>query len=55
MFVRTALLYEEETSRWIDRFTKVFEPVLMAAIGLVIGVIVVLLYLPIFELAGSFR
>jgi general secretion pathway protein F len=55
MLVRTALLYEEETSRWIDRFTKVFEPVLMAAIGLVIGVIVVLLYLPIFELAGSFR
>jgi general secretion pathway protein F len=31
-----------------------FEPLLMTAIGLVVGVIVVLLYMPIFDLAGSF-
>jgi type II secretory pathway component PulF len=28
--------------------------ILMTAIGLVVGVIVVLLYMPIFDLAGSF-
>jgi general secretion pathway protein F len=33
----------------------VFEPLLMAFIGIVIGLIVVLLYLPIFELAGSIQ
>lgn len=52
---RIATLYDEELSRWIDWFTKLFEPVLMIGIGLVIGVIVVLMYLPIFELANSLQ
>lgn len=55
MLGRTALFYDEETARWIERFSRTFEPVLMAAIGLVIGLIVVLLYMPIFELAGSLQ
>jgi general secretion pathway protein F len=42
-------------TRWVDRFTRLFEPALMTAIGLVIGTIVVLMYMPIFELAGSLR
>jgi general secretion pathway protein F len=53
MLSRTAAFYDEETTRWIERFSKAFEPVLMASIGIVIGLIVVLLYMPIFELAGS--
>ncbi len=53
MLSRTAAFYDNETSRWIERFTKAFEPVLMAAIGIVIGLIVILLYMPIFDLAGS--
>jgi len=55
MLGRTAAFYDEETARWIERFTKAFEPVLMAAIGMVIGLIVVLLYMPIFDLAGSLQ
>jgi len=55
MLTRSAIFYEGETTRWVERFTKTFEPALMAAIGLVIGLIVVLLYMPIFELAGSFQ
>jgi general secretion pathway protein F len=35
--------------------TKLIEPVLMTVIGLVIGLIVVLMYFPIFQLAGSIR
>ena len=53
MLERIASLFEEQISRWVERFTRLFEPVLMAAIGVVIGVIVVFLYMPIFELAGS--
>lgn len=53
MLTQSALFYDGEISRWIDRFTRSFEPLLMAAIGLVVGVIVVLLYMPIFDLAGS--
>ncbi len=55
MLSRTAEFYEGDIARWIDRFTKAFEPILMAAIGLVIGLIVILLYMPIFDLAGSLQ
>lgn len=55
MLSRTAVFYDNETSRWIERFTKMFEPILMAIIGLVIGLIVILLYMPIFDLAGSLQ
>jgi general secretion pathway protein F len=53
MMERIAAFHEEELSRWVERFTKVFEPLLMALIGVIIGGIVVLMYFPIFELAGS--
>lgn len=53
MLGRAAAFHDNETARWIERFSKAFEPLLMAAIGLVVGVIVVLLYLPIFDLASS--
>jgi general secretion pathway protein F len=55
MLTRTASFYDEEVARWVERFSKAFEPVLMAAIGIVIGLIVILLYMPIFELAGSLQ
>ena len=55
MMERIAVFHDEELARWIDWFTKLFEPLLMAVIGIVIGVIVVLMYLPIFELAGSLQ
>jgi general secretion pathway protein F len=55
MMERIAAFHEEETARWVERFTKLFEPLLMAVIGLVIGLIVVLMYFPIFELAGSIQ
>jgi general secretion pathway protein F len=55
MMERIAAFYEEETARWVERFTKLFEPLLMVFMGLVIGLIVVLMYLPIFELAGGIQ
>jgi general secretion pathway protein F len=55
MMERIATFYEEETARWVERFIKVFEPLLMAFVGLAIGIVVVLMYFPIFELAGSIQ
>lgn len=55
MMERIAAFYDEEMARWVEWFTRLFEPLLMALIGLVIGAIVVLMYLPIFELAGSLQ
>jgi len=55
MMDRIAAFHDDELARWVDWFTKLFEPLLMALIGVVIGGIVVLMYMPIFELAGSLQ
>ena len=55
MMDRIAQFHDEEISRWVDWFTRLFEPILMAIIGIVIGGIVILMYMPIFELAGSLK
>ncbi|MFC3530793.1 type II secretion system F family protein [Vogesella facilis] len=55
MMEHIAKFYEDEIAMTVERFTRLFEPVLMAFIGLLIGAVVVLMYLPIFELAGSIR
>jgi general secretion pathway protein F len=55
MLQRSARYYDEQIARWIERFTRTFEPLLMVGIGAIVGLIVVLLYMPIFDLAGSFK
>ena len=55
MMERSAAFHEETLERWVERFTRTFEPLLMAAIGIVIGGIVLLMYFPIFELAGNIQ
>ncbi|MGV8918039.1 MAG: type II secretion system F family protein [Pseudomonas sp.] len=53
MMEHSADFYDEEISRWIEWFVRLFEPLLMTFIGLLIGLIVILMYMPIFELASS--
>ncbi len=55
MMERTADFYDEEMSRWIDWFVRLFEPLLMVFVGAAIGIVVILMYIPIFELAGSIQ
>ena len=55
MMDRIAAFIDDEIARWVDWFTRLFEPLLMAVIGLLIGAIVILMYMPVFELAGSIQ
>jgi len=55
MMERIAAFYDDELERSVDIVTRLIEPVLMLVIGLIIGFIVVLMYFPIFELAGSIQ
>ncbi|MET3124368.1 general secretion pathway protein F [Oxalobacteraceae bacterium GrIS 2.11] len=55
MLERVANFHDQEVSGWVDLFGRILEPTLMVGIGLVIGVVVLLLYMPIFELANSVR
>jgi general secretion pathway protein F len=52
MMDRIARFYDDETARAVDAFTRVFEP---AVLGLAVGGVVVMMYMPVFELAGSIR
>ena len=53
MMEHAASFHEEQMLRWVDKFTKIFEPTLMAVIGILIGGLVLMMYLPIFDLASG--
>lgn len=55
MLERIGVFYDDETARKVEWFTKLLEPILMLLIGLVVGLVVVLMYMPIFELAGDIQ
>lgn len=47
--------YETEVEMRLDRLTTLVEPLMMMTMGLLIGGIVVAMYIPIFQLAGTVR
>jgi general secretion pathway protein F len=53
MLERIGSFYDEEITRWVDITSRLLEPLLMVVIGIVIGGVVLLMYMPIFELAAS--
>ena len=55
VLTRTAQFHEAETTRWLESSMRTLEPVVMALVGLGIGVVVVLMYMPIFELASAIQ
>lgn len=55
MLEQVAQFHDEKLARWVEGFIKLFEPILMAFMGLMIGAIVVLMYMPIFELASGLQ
>jgi general secretion pathway protein F len=55
MLERSARFADDEFSRWVEWASRLLEPMLMVIIGLVIGTVVVLMYMPIFDLAGSLQ
>jgi len=44
-----------EVERRLDRLTTMVEPLMMMTMGIVIGAIVIAMYIPIFQLAGTVR
>lgn len=52
MMEHIADFYDQEVAMWIDTASRLIEPVLMVGIGLIIGAIVLMLYMPIFDMAN---
>lgn len=53
MMDHCAEFLDEALARWVDTISRVVEPLLMLIIGGFIGLIVILMYLPIFDLASG--
>ncbi len=52
MLKRINTFYEEYTETFLARFTSMFEPIMLIFMGLVIGMMVVGMFLPIFQIAS---
>jgi general secretion pathway protein F len=55
MLERAATFYDEELERFTDWIGRVVSPALMLVMGVMIGGVVVLMYLPIFQVAEQIR
>jgi len=55
VLMRIAHFHESELSRTLERTMRTLEPVVMVLIGLGVGLVVILMYLPIFELAAAIQ
>ena len=55
VLMRIAHFHESDVSRTLERTMRTLEPVVMVFIGLGVGLVVVLMYLPIFELAAAIQ
>jgi len=52
---RVADVHDAQLERGLERLGRLIEPILMLTIGTVVGGIVVLMYVPIFQMASSIR
>lgn len=55
MLDSVADFHDAELSQALERFGRLFEPLVMLGLGLLIGGVVILLYMPIFDLAGALQ
>ncbi|MFA5090979.1 MAG: type II secretion system F family protein [Candidatus Omnitrophota bacterium] len=51
MFKRVNTFYQEYTETFLARFTTIFEPMMLVFMGLVIGIMVLGMFMPIFQIA----
>jgi type IV pilus assembly protein PilC len=55
MLTKIADFYEDETDVAVAALTSLLEPMLMVLVGAMVGVVLIAMYLPIFELAGNIK
>jgi type IV pilus assembly protein PilC len=55
MLMRTADFYEQRVTAKVEGLSSLVEPIAIVVLGVVIGVMLVALYLPIFNLGQAMR
>ena len=52
MLINVAKFYDDEVDRAVERLTAIIEPLMMAFIALTVGVMIIAMYLPIFNMVN---
>jgi len=55
MLIKVANFYDEEVDRAVERLTAIVEPLMMAFIALTVGVMIIAMYLPIFNMVNLIK
>ena len=55
MLNKIADFYEEEVDVAVAALTALLEPIMMVGIGGMVGVVLIAMYLPIFDIAGNIK
>lgn len=55
MLDRIALFYKERVNTFITRLTTMFEPLVLVFMGVVVGVLVVAMFMPIFSISSAIK
>jgi len=55
MLINVAKFYDEEVDRSVERLTSIIEPLMMAFIALTVGVMIIAMYLPIFNMVNLIK
>jgi type IV pilus assembly protein PilC len=55
MLINVAKFYDEEVDRTVEKLTAIIEPIMMLVVGLTVGVMVIAMYLPIFNMVNLIR
>ncbi|MCM8783990.1 MAG: type II secretion system F family protein [Candidatus Omnitrophica bacterium] len=55
MLNRLGIFYKERIDTFISRFTAAFEPVILIFMGIIVGIIVISMFLPIFGLSSAVK
>ena len=55
MLDRISVFYKERVNTFISRVTTLFEPIILVFMGIVVGVLVVAMFMPIFSLSSAVK
>ncbi|MFH1853985.1 MAG: type II secretion system F family protein [Candidatus Omnitrophota bacterium] len=55
MLERIAVFYKERVNTFISRLTAMFEPLVLVFMGIVVGVLVVAMFMPIFSISSAIK
>ncbi len=55
MLARLGAFYKERIDTFVNRFAAVFEPVVLVGMGIVVGIIVIAMFMPVFGISSAVR